>query len=173
MNGPPAGAGRIATLGLLAAYALVLSALEAPLPRLLPWAKPGLANAAALVALVRFGMADAIAVAALRGLLAGLLLGGLFTPTWWMGTLGALTAVPAMALVLRFSPPLGLVSVSATGAVAANLVQLGVAIVLIADPGSLTAVVPLLVLPAIPAGVIVGALAHQALARMESRDEGR
>jgi heptaprenyl diphosphate synthase len=157
----------------LAAYALVLSALEAPLPRFLPWAKPGLANAAALVALVRFGLADALAVAALRGILAGLFLGGLMTPTWWMGTLGAVAAVPAMALALRAAPPLGLVSVSATGAVASNLVQLAIAAWMVGDPGPLRSTIPLLMLPAIPSGVLVGWLAHGAICRMERAGEAR
>lgn len=157
---------RVVSLGLLAAYATVLNILEAPLPRILPWAKPGLANAAALVALVTHGAGAAVLVSLVRVLLAGLLLGTLLTPGWVMGASGALAATATMALVLRASPPLGLISVSAAGAAASSTCQVLVAAGLLAGHGGLGAALPLVIGTSVPAGLVVGALAALSLRRL-------
>lgn len=157
---------RVTTLALLAAYATALHLLEAPLPRILPWAKPGLANSAALLTLLLYGLREALLVSAVRVVLSGLLLGHLLTPGWWMGAAGALGAPVVMAWTLRAAPPLGLVSVSAAGAVASNALQLAVASALLVEHAALLASLPLLVTTALPAGAVVALLTHGAASRL-------
>jgi heptaprenyl diphosphate synthase len=156
----------VATLGLLAGYATALNLLEAPLPRLVPWAKPGLANSAALLALMIYGLPQAIAVALIRILLAGLLLGHLLSPGWWMGAAGALGAPLAMAVCLRASPPLGLLSVSAVGAVTSNALQLAVASFVLVESRGLLVALPWMVVTALPAGAVVAWMTHAAASRL-------
>lgn len=168
MSPPSQRIRRVTTLALLAAYATALNMLEAPLPRILPWAKPGLANAATLLTLLLFGLREALLVVCVRLLLAGLLLGHLFTPGWLLGTSGALAAPWIMAFLLRLSPPLGLVSVSGVGAALSNATQLVVASRLLVDHVSLLSALPLLVGTAIPSGLVVGALTSWAAEHLES-----
>jgi heptaprenyl diphosphate synthase len=153
---------RLTTLALLAAYGTALNLLEAPLPRILPWAKPGLANSAALLTLLLFGIREAMLVTCVRLLLAGLLLGHLLTPGWLLGASGALVAPLVMAVALSLAPPLGLISVSGLGAAAANAIQLLVASRILVDHGSLLAALPLLVGTALPSGIMVGFLTFKA-----------
>ncbi|HNW35492.1 MAG TPA: hypothetical protein PKM25_11205, partial [Candidatus Ozemobacteraceae bacterium] len=51
--GVPAGLQRVVLLGVLTAAASAVQIAEAPIPRLLPWLKPGLANALVLFSLIR------------------------------------------------------------------------------------------------------------------------
>lgn len=165
-SGSQARVRRVATLGLLAGYATALNLLEAPLPRLVPWAKPGLANSAALLALMIYGLPQALGVAVVRVVLSGLLLGHLLTPGWWMGAAGALGAPLAMALCLRGSPPLGLLSVSAVGAVTSNALQLVVASLVLVESRGLLVALPWMVATALPAGALVAWMTHAAAARL-------
>lgn len=171
----PAGADprvhRLVVLALLTAYATALNVLEAPLPRLLPWAKPGLANAASLVALLAYGLPAALTVAAARVLLAGLFLGHLLSPAWWMGAAGALGAPLAMAAARRAAPPLGMASISVAGAATSNGLQLAVASLALAGHAGLMASLPALVGTSIPSGLVVAWLAHHALARLPEPDQ--
>ncbi len=162
---------RLTRIGLLGAAAVGLHVLEAPLPRILPWAKPGLANSMTLVALLSGGLGEALAVVGIRILLAGLLLGTLATPTWLLGSAGALVAALVMAPLLRAAPPLGMISVSVAGAVASNVAQLAGASWFLAAHEGLLASLPLMVVTAVPGGVAVAMLAHLAISRLPAGGE--
>lgn len=89
---------RLATLAMLLALGLCLQWAESALmlPSPLPGARLGLANIATLVVLARFGGPTAALFGILRHLVASLLLGGWFVPTFWLGMGGSL----AVALLL-------------------------------------------------------------------------
>jgi len=71
-------------LARLAAIGLALSLLEAAIPSPLPGIKPGLANIVTLIALQQLSWRAAVWVSLLRIVAAGLMLGSLFTPGFWL-----------------------------------------------------------------------------------------
>ncbi|WP_174873861.1 Gx transporter family protein [Vogesella oryzae] len=75
-------------LARLAACGIVLALLDAALPSPLPGIKPGLANIVTLYALASLGWRAAVWVSLLRIIGAGLLLGSLFTPGFWLSLSG-------------------------------------------------------------------------------------
>lgn len=155
---------RITLVALLAAAASSLQILEAPLPRVLPWAKLGLANGATLFALIVLGPLEACWVVVLRQLLAGLILGHLMAPAFWMGLAGATAGGLAMALALWTGRRhLGLFAISIFGALANNLAQLAVAHGLLVRHGAVWWNLPPMLLASIPAGALVAWLTQLAL----------
>ncbi|MDP6528171.1 MAG: Gx transporter family protein [Gemmatimonadota bacterium] len=149
----------VARLALLVVAAATLQIAESLFPRPVPWFRLGLANAVTLLALSRLGFASAAAVALVRTTLAGLLLGTLGGPSFLLSLAGALAALVVMAASLRFaSPPLSLLGVSAAGAAAHGCAQLAV-LVLLLDPGAgALFLLPMLVGPAVPLGLVTGGL---------------
>lgn len=164
---------RLTLLALLCAMAAATHALEgmfAPLIPALPGARLGLANVFTLVALVHFGARDALALAVLRCLL-GTLLSGAVTGLLY-GGLGALCAWCAMMLARRACFHLGMVSV--LGAVAHNVAQVACGVWVLASP-ALWAMLPWMVLCAIPTGALVALLARGCMQRLrkgQSDDRG-
>ena len=77
----------------LAALAIALGMVDAAIPSPLPGVKPGLANIMTLFALHTQGWRAAVWVTLLRVVGAGLLLGSLFTPGFWLSLGGALASL--------------------------------------------------------------------------------
>jgi len=122
----------VATLGALLAISLALSVVESmlgalvPLP--IPGVKLGLANIVSMFILVYFSLPAALVIAVLRTLLAALLTGGL--SMFLFSAPGAILSILLMWVAMRFVPPLSLVGVSMVGAVAHNLAQVCVAVLI-------------------------------------------
>lgn len=95
----------------LAALAIVLALLDASLPSPLPGIKPGLANIITLIALNTLGWRAAAWVSALRVLGAGLLLGSLLTPGFFLSLAGAAASLIGLAFA-RLLPARGFGPVS-------------------------------------------------------------
>jgi heptaprenyl diphosphate synthase len=157
---------RLALLGVLSAVAAALQVIEAPLPHLLPWVKPGLANAIVLFAIVRLSPAFAVGLVLVRSLLSGLALGLLFSPAHLLGVAGGLAAAVVMTLAIGAGRgQLGLAGISVLGAVAHNLAQLGT-IGLWAGAGfPLWFHLTIMVWLSIPSGLLVAALAFELFRR--------
>ncbi|MDC7717429.1 Gx transporter family protein [Vogesella sp. DC21W] len=85
-------------LARLAAIGLALSLLEAAIPSPLPGIKPGLANIVTLIALYQLGWRAAVWVSLLRIVAAGLMLGSLFTPGFWLSLTGGASSVLMLGL---------------------------------------------------------------------------
>lgn len=84
-----------------AAAAIALSVAEAAIPSPLPGVKPGLANIVVLLVLLRHGWAEAVWVALLRVFAAGLLLGQLFAPGFFLSLAGSLLSLAALAVAVH------------------------------------------------------------------------
>jgi len=144
------------TLALLAAISLILFVVEMQIPPLtpLPGIKLGLANMITLFILHRkdFKATDAIAVVIVRVLLAALITGSLFTLIFSLG--GAATAILVMLLFRKSFKGKLIPVTSVAGAIAHNLAQITVA-VLIAGTGILL-YLPLLMLSGILSGLLTG-----------------
>nr|WP_294867177.1 Gx transporter family protein [uncultured Pseudogulbenkiania sp.] len=82
----------------LAALAIVLAVVDAGIPSPLPGVKPGLANIVTLLALETLGWRAAVWVSLLRILGAGLLLGSLLTPGFFLGLAGGVASLAGLGL---------------------------------------------------------------------------
>ncbi len=135
-----------------------MQVVEAPLPRPLPWLKPGLANSTTLVALLLFGLPSALLLVLVRQVAANLLLGTFLAPSFFLGWIGATVAGLAMSVTLRFGKNhLGLISVSAIGALASNLGQLLTAAAILSHSG-VWYQLPFMMGASVPAGILIGLL---------------
>jgi len=143
-------------VGLLAA-ALALYVLEGLLPRPLPWFRLGLSNAVILLALVKDGAWLALKLSLARTLLGTLFLGTLITPVLLLSLGGSLLAWVGMALLKPLYPRfVGVVGLSLAGAALHAIAQLAVASLLLIPLNLAWQLLPLVLLPALVAGVIVG-----------------
>ncbi|RMG92431.1 MAG: Gx transporter family protein [Zetaproteobacteria bacterium] len=146
--------------------ATALHVLEASLPSLGPWFKPGLANLVTLVALSLLGPKAAFNLALWRVILGSLFIGTLFTPTFIMSLSGALAAVIVMLLAHRYMPYLSLVGISLLGATAHMTAQFVVVELLFIQQSAIYLLLPALLLLSAITGWINGALASYIAGRV-------
>lgn len=150
---------KIARIGVLAALMLVLGYIESllPLPLPIPGIKLGLSNTVLLYAVYLVGIKEAVLLAALKVLLAGLLFG---TPVSMLFSgAGAIVSLCGMVPLVRLSSnkvsPIG---VSVAGALGHNAGQCAVACFVIA-PKAVLAFVPFLLIGAVVTGAFTGMIA--------------
>lgn len=154
-------------LAVLAAAASAIQIIESPLPRLLPWLKPGLSNALVLFSMERFSVGFGVALVLVRTVLTGIALGILFSPAHLLSLAGGMSAVAVMFALLR-QPFVffGLAGVSVAGALANNLAQLGTVEALFRTDLPMWFPLVLMIWVAIPSGLIVARLTHELLRRI-------
>lgn len=121
---------KIAELGLLIALAFVLGYLESLIPFTIgiPGAKLGLANVVTLIAIVRLGLKDAVAVTFARAVLTGMTFGSLYSMIYSLAG-GILSSIVMWALS-RFKK-FSMIGVSVAGGVFHNFGQLCVAMIIL------------------------------------------
>ena len=146
---------RAAQLGLWMALAIAISSLEGWLPTLpVPGAKPGLSNIATMYVLTSMGLPAALAVTAGKAVFA-LFRGGTAA---LMSLSGGVLSTLLMALCLRlFARHVSYIGIGVAGAVAHNMGQLGMAMLLLDD--SLLYYSPWLLFLAVAAGTAADAAA--------------
>ncbi len=157
-NGSSGTAFRAAMLGLLAAGGMVLNLLELPLRTVFPWAKPGLANAATLSALVAYGPVDAMLVFCCRIVGAGLLSGLFLSPGFFLGAAGGACALWTSWTMLRLDGGrgwVGMLGISVTAAMVNGFVQLCLASLLVSS-WMVFSMAPLVGLSSVLGGMAVG-----------------
>ena len=147
----------MARTALLTGFGLVMFLFESILPRPLPWAKPGLANIATLVALYVLGASSAWTVTLLRVLVGGFFIGSFFNPGFWLSLTGGIAAVAVMTLLKQnASTQFSIIGVSLAGALAHVLAQIGVAGFLIVRRFEIVYLLPAMLWPSLFAGIVVG-----------------
>lgn len=158
-------------LSLLLAIGVGLHALEAaiPVPIALPGAKLGLANIVTLISLYSLGPLDAIALAAARVLLGGVVTGTFGSTSFIMALSGAVGSGIAMSLSRGKTGNKGRFAAvcSIIGAVFHNVSQLG-AFALISDTSKVFIMLPYLLAVALPAGYFTGLGGIYALSALKS-----
>jgi heptaprenyl diphosphate synthase len=150
-------------LTILVLYATALGVIDSFVPKPMPFMKLGLANIAAVIAVVRYGFLKAIELNLVRVLAVALVTGLIATPSFLLSLSGAATSAVVMS-VLRRTPGgrLSVVGISVGGAVSSLWVQLVVATVVL--PGlPLQNIILLLTLWGIVSGTAVGLLSQKAL----------
>lgn len=119
---------QISIIALLLALATIMASVESLIPMPLPFIRLGLANGVTLLALKWFGFRKGIFLTLTRVVLAGLIVGRIFQPTFFMSLFGGLVAAVIMALILRWEGCwFSLIGISILGAFFHNVTQLIVA----------------------------------------------
>ena len=147
---------RLTLTALLAALALVLSALEGmlpPLPWMPPGAKPGLSNLSTMYDAGTLGLLPALGIVLVKALFAGMTRG--FTALL-LSLAGGTLSTLVVWLLLRKRSPHGTVGLGILGALSHNLAQLAAAM-LILDT-TMLAYLPWLCLFALLTGSLTGIL---------------
>ena len=159
---------QLALVALLVATGIVVYIFEGVIPRPLPWVRPGLANVVTLVALELLGAWPAALVAALRILLAALLLGTFGNVSFLFSAAGGTCALAGMLVAHRwFVPPLSLVGVGLVGAFFHATGQLAVAWAILVRSPAVLGIASSLLLSAALAGLLVGVVAQSVVSGLE------
>ena len=160
---------RIAVCGLLTALALVLSLVERMFPLSaavpVPGIKLGLANVVTLFAMTRLGKRDAFAVLLVRVVLASVFMGSV--TSFLFALFGGVLALAVMALLLPFEGRwLSIPGISAAGAAAHNIGQIGAAMLVLRSV-YVAAYLPLLLVSALVMGLVTGLTCRATLEHLE------
>ncbi|MCD4706776.1 MAG: Gx transporter family protein [Candidatus Sabulitectum sp.] len=157
-------------LTILILTATALGVLDSLIPRPLPFMKIGLANVAAVIAVVKYGFLKTLELNLLRAFAVALITGLLATPSFLLSISGAAVSAVVMGLCIKALPDgLSIPGLSVAGAVASLWGQLIVAGLLL--PGlPLQNIVLLLTLWGVISGAAVGLLAQKTMGR--NRDSG-
>lgn len=145
---------KMAYIGLLAAFASVISYIESLIPINIgiPGVKPGLANFVIVIALYEFSVKDAFVINLIRILIVGMLFGNLFSILFSIS--GAVISLIAMAAVKKIKG-ISLFGVSVAGGVAHNAGQLLVA-AFVVNTYTIGYYIPVLIIAGIITGMLVG-----------------
>jgi heptaprenyl diphosphate synthase len=159
---------RLVYLSLLLAMATSLHVLEGlfPIPLPFPGVKLGLANIVTLLVLYLYDLRAAMTVAMARVLLGSLLGGTFFAPAFFLGLTGAVISTLIMALLVKKTTCFSPFGISLSGAVGHNLGQLVMASFLLQNQ-AIFFYLPILLLGAIPTGLVTGYLLQGLLDRLE------
>ena len=148
---------KTAFMGLLLAFALILSYIETLIPFQtgIPGVKLGLANLAVVFSLYLFTWKEAILLTTLKAVLSGLMFGNLFMIIYSLA--GALISCMIMILLKKtggFHVPI----VSVAGGVMHNMGQLLVA-VFVVETYSIFYYIPVLMIAGLITGLVIGSVA--------------
>ncbi len=149
---------KTAHMGLLLAFALILSYVETFIPFSpgIPGMKLGLANLAVLLCLYMFGSRDALLLTIVKALFSGLLFGNLFMILYSLA--GALLSWIVMSMMKRtdcFHLPV----ISGAGGIMHNMGQLLVAFFAVETYGVIY-YMPVLIIAGLITGIIIGISAN-------------
>lgn len=156
---------RYALIAMLVSAAAALQIIESPLPRIIPWLKPGLANVLTLYAIMRISAVAGLVVATFRTFVAATFLGTLFSPVHLISFSGAISATLVMVCVNYLFKSAGLATISISGAIASNIAQIMIVQIMFAGTISFWFHIAIMLWVAIPSGVIVAKLTQELLRR--------
>lgn|SRR5574344_88430 len=155
-------------LSMLLALSVVLNIIENAIPLFngnVPGVKLGLANIVILFVLYTYTFKDALFLSVIRVFLVGILRTGIFSVAFWFSLGGALLSIVAMYLVKRFTK-LSITGVSVVGSVFHSLGQIIVTALLL-DSVQAFAYLPIILLFAVPTGVLTGIISKELIKYFE------
>lgn len=149
---------KIAILGLLSAFAIIISYIESLIPINIgiPGVKPGFPNLVIIIVLYSFGIKEAGIVNFIRILIVGFMFGNAISIIFSMA--GAVLSLVVMWLVKKL-PGVSMLGVSVCGGVAHNIGQIIIAM-LITTVYSLTFYIPFLIIGGIITGMLTGVVGN-------------
>lgn len=153
------------TLAMLVATAMILSFVESQIPPIvpIPGVKLGLANIATLFALYKLGIPDAFTVSVIRVSLSALLFGSVSSFAYAIS--GAILSLGVM-IALKHLKIFATFTVSIAGAVAHNIAQIGVAM-LILQTEVVIYYLPALFISGIATGAVIGLIGAVLLKKLD------
>jgi heptaprenyl diphosphate synthase len=155
---------RTEKLPFLIATASILQISESMLPHPIPGLRFGLANIVTLIILVRYGFRPALAVTLLRTVASAFILGTFLSPGFILSFCGGCASIIAAGLLQMVSARVGWLPISPiglgiVGAFVHNMVQLGLAYLLLMRHPGIFFLVPWLSMGSVVLGALSGALA--------------
>ncbi|MGD9475129.1 MAG: Gx transporter family protein [Eubacteriaceae bacterium] len=161
----PSKTRRLVLLSLLLALALIMAYVESfiPLPLPIPGAKLGLPNIVTMVSIVLLNWPMTLLLVVARVILSGFLFGNMFSIIYSL--CGGLLSLLVMTLLSRRS--LSIILISVFGAIFHNMGQLIVAALVLQNTNLFFAYFPVLMLIAIPTGIITGTAARGLLSLLK------
>jgi len=159
---------RLVYLSLLLAMATALHVLEGlfPIPLPFPGVKLGLANIVTLLVLYLYDLRAGLTLAIARVFLGSLLSGTFLAPGFLLGLTGAVASTLIMALLVKKTDCFSPLGISLAGAVGHNIGQLLMASLLLQNR-AIFFYLPVLLLTAIPTGLVTGYVLQRLLDRLE------
>ncbi|MCK5785434.1 MAG: Gx transporter family protein [Candidatus Sabulitectum sp.] len=152
-------------LTVLILMATALGVIDSFIPRPLPFMKIGLANVAAVIAVVRYGFLKTLELNLLRAFAVALITGLLATPSFLLSVAGAVASAVVMGGLRKvLSGKLSITGLSVAGAVASLWTQLLLATLILAGL-PLQNIVLFLTLWGVISGGAVGLLAQKTVNR--------
>ena len=157
---------KVAYMALLTSMALILGYIEKliPITAAIPGIKLGLSNVVILFGLYMLWAGDAFVLMVLKVVLSGLLFGSPSVMMYSFG--GGLLSWIVMTLLSRIKG-ISIIGVSAAGAVAHNVGQIIVAILVVKTWGLIYSLLPWLMLAAVITGLLTGIVARMVIAALE------
>ena len=149
-------------LSMLLALSVVLNLIENMIPLFngtIPGVKLGLANIIILFVLYEYGFKEAIFISLTRVLLVSILYSGLFSVAFFLSLSGAILSIVAMGIAIN-STKLSIVGISVLGSLAHSLGQV-IAVSFFIESASAFNYLPIIVLFAIPTGILTGILSKE------------
>lgn len=156
---------KVAFLGMFAAFAMVLSFVEAQIPPLvaIPGIKLGLPNIAIILILYKIGSKEAITCSCVRIFLTSYLFGSFYSMLYSLA--GAALSLTAMIL-LKKTGKISTVTVSVIGGVCHNIGQIIVAC-LMTETAQLLYYLPVLIISGVVSGIVIGMIAALTYSKVE------
>lgn len=151
---------KLVYFSLLTTMAAALGLLEAMLPNPfpLPGIKLGLANIVTLLVIYVFGLKEGLAISILRVLFVSFMSGTFLSVAFFLSLSGGIVSALVMAVMKRYVHNFSIIGISIAGAVSHNIGQLLTASFLI-QTGYIFFYLPVLLLAALPTGLITGYIA--------------
>lgn len=154
----------------LTTLAAALGLLEAMLPNPfpLPGIKLGLANIVTLLVIYVFGLKEGLAISILRVLFVSFLSGTFLSVAFFLSLSGGILSALVMAVMKIYVHDFSIIGISIAGSVAHNVGQLLTASFLI-QTGYIFFYLPVLLLAALPTGLLTGYIAGLLLPYLKSK----
>lgn len=150
------------TLAYLIAIASSIQILESLLPKPLPFLKIGLANIFVLVLIEQKTYWQALLLILMKSLIAGFIIGTIFSPTTILSITGGLLAWVSMSLLSK-SGIFSIIGVSISGAVFHLLGQIFVVRLLLIKSNSIFHLIPFLIAFGLLSGSVTGIITFRLL----------
>lgn len=119
-------------IAVLGAMAIFLSLIEYIIPKPIPFIKLGLANLPVMIAISKLRLKDYLLLILLKSIGSGLISGTIFSWIFLYSLSGSLSSGLVMLLLKRLlKNRVSMIGISVTGALASNIVQISIAIVIL------------------------------------------
>lgn len=159
---------RMREIAVLVAVASILQGLESAI--LGPFLRVGLANTMTLLALLLFGLKEAVIVATLRSILGAIMIGTFLTPSFFLSLFGAGSSAIVMGLFYR--GPFGVVGVSILGAITNNLVKLSLFSIFMVKHIGAFLYLPILIVVSVIGGTLNGMIVLRLFSYLRAKVKG-